>query len=238
VGLNNAGQLGDGTTTSRAAPVNVQGLTNVVQVAAGGLPGWAGHSVALKSDGTVWTWGDGKHGQLGQGSNTSNPVPTQVPGLTGIVQIAANGDNTYALKSDGTVYAWGDDGFDQIGNPSSANNQNTPLQVQNLSGVTAIAADGTAALAIKTDGTVWAWGDNNTGELGDGAACGKYCVTPVQAIGLTSTGSIAGGYVHSLAETIDGSVYAWGGNSAGQLGNGTLTPASEPTVVPNLTAEH
>ena len=237
-GLNNAGQLGNGSTASSDTPVTVQGLSDVVQVAAGGLPGWAGHSVALKSDGTVWTWGYGKHGQLGQGANASNPVPTQVPGLTGIVQIAANGDNTYALKSDGTVYAWGDDGFDQIGNPGAANNQNTPLQVQNLSDVVAITADGTAALAIKADGTVWAWGDNNTGELGDGAVCGKYCVTPVQAVGLTSTAEVAGGYVHSLAETIAGAVYAWGNNSSGQLGNGTLIAATEPTLVPNLTAEH
>ena len=237
-GLNNAGQLGNTTSSYSTTPVAVPGLSNVVQVAAGGLPGWAGHSVALKSNGTVWTWGYGKHGQLGQGSATSNPTPTQVSGLSGIVQIAANGDNTYALKSNGTVYAWGDDGYDQIGNTSSANNQVTPLQVQNLSGVSSIAADGTAALAIKTNGTVWAWGDNNTGELGDNAACGKYCVTPVQAIGLSTTGSIAGGYVHSLAETINGNVYGWGSNSYGQLGNGTTNVATEPTQVPNLTAEH
>lgn len=236
-GLNNAGQLGNGTVTSSATPVTVQHLSNVVQVAAGGLPGWAGHSVALKNDGTVWTWGYGKHGQLGLGSNSSNPVPTQVPGLTGIVQIAANGDNTYALKPDGTVYAWGDDGFGQIGNPGASNNQNTPLQAS-ISDVAAIAAGGTAGLAIKTDGTVWAWGDNNTGQLGDGAACGKTCTMPVEAIGLTSTGSIAGGYVHSLAETIDGSVYGWGSNSLGQLGNGTTTVAIEPTLVPGVTAEH
>lgn len=150
------------------------------------------------------------------------------------MQIAANGDNTYALKSDGTVYAWGDDGYGQIGNTSASNNQNTPLQ-SNISDVTAIAAGGTTAMAIKTDGTVRDWGDNNTGQLGDGAACGKTCVTPVQAIGLTGTGSIAGGYVHSLAETINGSVYGWGSNAEGQLGNGTTTVATEPTLTPAST---
>jgi alpha-tubulin suppressor-like RCC1 family protein len=236
-GLNNAGQLGNTTSAYSTTPVAVPGLSNMVQVAAGGLPGWAGHSVALKNNGTVWTWGYGKHGQLGLGSNTSNPTPTQVPGLTGIIAIAADGDNTYALKSNGTVYAWGDDGYGQIGNTSSANNQNTPLQ-SNISDVTAIAADGTAAFAIKTNGTVWAWGDNNTGQLGDNAACGKYCVTPVQAIGLTNTGSIAGGYVHSLAETINGNIYGWGSNSYGQLGNGTTTVATKPTLTPGITAEH
>ncbi len=81
-------------------------------------------------------------------------------------------------------------------------------------------------MAIKSDGTVWAWGNNNTGQLGEGAACGKTCATPVEAIGLTGAGSIAGGYVHSLAETISGSVWGWGDNSGGELGNGTTTVAT------------
>ncbi|MBO0730481.1 MAG: RCC1 repeat-containing protein, partial [Acidimicrobiaceae bacterium] len=182
-------------------------------------------------------WGYGKHGQLGQGSNSTNPVPTQVPGLTGIVQIAASGDNTYALKSDGTVYAWGDDGFNQIGNTGAANNQNTPLQV-NISGVTSIAAGNDHALAIKTDGTVWGWGDDNTLQLGDGGVCNKTCVTPVQALGLTSTVAIAGGNVHSLAETTDGTVWAWGDNSAGELGDGTTFVSIVPEPVTGVTAEH
>lgn len=236
-GLNNAGQLGDGTTVSSATPVAVPGLANVVQVAAGGVPKFAGQSAALKSDGTVWTWGYGKQGQLGLGSDSSTSVPAQVPGLTGIVQIAANGANTYALKSDGTVYAWGDDTYGQIGNAGAGQKQDTPLQA-NISGVESIAAGGTVALAIKTDGTVWAWGDNNTGQLGDGAVCGKTCTTPVQAIGLTSTGAIAGGYVHSLAETTDGTVWAWGDNSAGELGDGTAIPSAVPEAVAGVTAEH
>jgi alpha-tubulin suppressor-like RCC1 family protein len=85
---------------------------------------------------------------------------------------------------------------------------------------------------------VWAWGDNNTGQLGDGAACGKYCTTPVQAKGLTGAGWIAGGYVHSLAENTGGSVYGWGSNSYGQLGNGTTTVAITPTLVTGVTAVH
>jgi alpha-tubulin suppressor-like RCC1 family protein len=236
-GLNNAGQLGNNTMSISTTPVAVPGLTNVVQVAAGGLPGWAGHSVALRNDGTVWTWGYGKHGQLGRGANASNPIPTQVPNLTGIVQIAANGDNTYALKSDGTVYAWGDSLYGQIGNTSAAQNQNTPLQA-GITDVRAIAAASTNVMAIKNDGTVWDWGNNNTGQLGDGAACGKTCTTPVRAAGLTGTGSIAGGYVHCLAEVISGSVYGWGSNTAGQLGNGSTTVAVRPTLVTGVTAEH
>ncbi len=236
-GLNNAGQLGTTSASFFTTPVAVPGLTNVVQVAAGGLPGWAGHSAALKNDGTVWTWGYGKHGQLGLGVNGSITTPTKVAGLSDIVLVAANGDNTYALKSDGTVYAWGDGAYGQIGNVNAAQNQNTPLQ-SNISGVVAINAGGTFAIAIKADGTVWDWGDNNTGQLGDGAICGKYCTTPVQARSLTSGGWIAGGYVHSLAETTSGSVYGWGSNAWGQLGNGTTTVANTPTQVPGVTAVH
>jgi hypothetical protein len=137
----------------------------------------------------------------------------------------------------GTVYAWGDDGDQQIGNLAAGQNQTTPLQVS-ISGVVGIGAGGTFAMAIKTDGTVWDWGDNNTGQLGDGAICWKTCPTPVQATGLTNTGWITGGYVHSLAETTDGSVYGWGSNSNGQLGNGTTTAAITPTLVTGVIAKH
>lgn len=106
-GLNNAGQLGDGTVSNRATPVAVKGWSGVNQVAAGGLPGYAGQSAALRSDGTVWVWGYGKSGQLGLGVNASMGTPTQVPGLSGVVQIAASGDDTYALNTDGSVWAWG-----------------------------------------------------------------------------------------------------------------------------------
>jgi alpha-tubulin suppressor-like RCC1 family protein len=106
------------------------------------------------------------------------------------------------------------------------------------SNITQIAAGNYHVLALNADGTVWVWGDNNTGQLGDGAACGKTCVTPVQAVGLAGTAEIAGGYVHSLAETTDGTVWAWGGNSAGELGDGSTIPAAEPEPVTGVTAEH
>jgi RHS repeat-associated protein len=234
-GNNSAGELGDGTATNRTTPVAVRGVSGVTQIAAGGLPGWAGHSVALKGDGTVWTWGYGKHGQLGIGSTSSTSTPTRVSGLTGITAIAASGDNTYALKSDGTVWAWGDDGYGQLGNTGVKGSLSTvPVQVS-ISGVSAIAAGGTHALAIKADGTVWAWGNDNTGQLGDGGACGKTCTTPVKITGLSNVATVAAGYVHSLAALGDGSVRAWGRNAEGELGDGTTIVRSTPVATTGLT---
>jgi RHS repeat-associated protein len=232
-GLNGAGELGDGTVTNRTTPVAVQGLSGAVAIAAGGLPGWAGHSAALKSDGTVWTWGYNKHGQLGLGTTTSTTTPQKVAGLTGVVAITASGDNTYALKSDGTVWAWGDNGYGQLGNTSVKGSQSTsPVQVS-ISGVAAIAAGGTHALALKSDGTVWAWGNNNTGQLGDGGACGKTCTAPVKVV-LSNVTVLAAGYVHSLAALADGTVRAWGRNAEGELGDGTTTVRATPVTTTGL----
>jgi RHS repeat-associated protein len=234
-GYNGSGELGDGTFTNRSTPVTVQGLSGVTAIAGGGLPGWAGHSVALKNDGTVWTWGYGKHGELGNGSTSSLASAARVPGLSGVAAIAASGDNTYALKNDGTVWAWGDDGYGQLGNTGVKGSlSSTPVQVA-ISGVASIAAGGTHALAIKTDGTVWAWGNNNTGQLGDGGACGKTCTTPVRVTGLTGATQVAGGYVHSLASISDGTVKGWGRNAEGEVGDGTTVVRATPTTTSGLT---
>ena len=233
-GRNDAGQLGNGTVANSSTPVAVGGLTGVTQIAAGGTPDNTGHSVALKSDGTVWTWGYGNQGQLGLGNTNSVSVPTQVPGLTGVTQVVASGANTYALKSDGTVWAWGDNSYDQIGNKSAALAQTTPLQV-NISSAKYIGAGQTAAFAIKTDGTTWGWGDNDTGQLGDGGHCGKVCQNPVQVQNFTGAIAVAGGYNHTLAVKSDGTVWAWGHNSDGELGDGNTKKSASPAHVSGLT---
>jgi len=226
-GQNDAGQLGNGITTNSSVPVAVSGLSGVTAVAGGGLPGAPGHSLALKSDGTVWAWGYGKYGQLGNGSTADALTPVQVSGLSGITAIAANGNNSYALKPDGTVWAWGDNSSGQLGNGSSAKTSVTPVQVS-ISGATSIAAGGAFAFAVKGDGTAWAWGNDSGWQLGDGGACGKGCRTPVQITGLSGIAAMSGGYTHGLAITNAGNVYGWGQNGSGQLGNGSTSPASRP----------
>ncbi|MEO5368135.1 MAG: Ig-like domain-containing protein, partial [Magnetococcus sp. WYHC-3] len=229
-GYNGYGQLGDGTTTTRLTPVQVSGLTGVVAVDAGST-----HTVALKSNGTVWTWGANTSGQLGDGTTINRPTPVQVSGLTGVTAIAAGNIRTFALKSDGTVWAWGYNYSGDIGDGGAPGNRLTPVQVSGLTGVTAIAAGSYHSLALKSDGSVWAWSLNNCGQLGDGTTTQR--TTPVQVSGLTNgVTAIAAGLYHSLALKSDGSVRAWGYNGYGQLGDGTTINRLTSVQVSGLTS--
>ena len=142
--------------------MQVAGISSVVALATG-----FDHSTALKSDGTVWAWGNNESGQLGNGTRTSSSVPQQVSSLSGVTAIAAAWGYNLALKSDGTVWAWGANYAGQLGN-GSVIDSSTPVRVQGLTGAAAISAGDTHGLAVKSDGTVWAWGRNDSGNLGDG----------------------------------------------------------------------
>ncbi len=178
--------------------------------------GW--HTLGLKSDGTVWAWGNNGSGRLGDGTTTDRHTPVQVNGLSGVTAIAGGWHYTIAMKSDGTVWAWGYNDYGQLGDGTTTE-RHTPVQVSGLSGVVAIAGAQLHSLALKSDGTVWAWGENSAGQLGDGTTTSRY--TPVQVSGLSGVVAIAGGTSYSLALKSDGTVWAWGYNGNGQLGNGT-----------------
>ena len=217
---------GDGTTTDRYLPVQVIGLSGVTEIAAGGH-----HSLALKSDGTVWAWGNNLSGQLGIGSTTDSPVPVQISEFSGVTAIIGGGFHSLALKSDGSVWAWGYNNYGELGDGTSTNRY-TPVQVPGLTGIQSIAAGGHHSLAVKNDGTVWAWGNNGNGRLGDGTTIDRN--SPVQVNGLTNVISIAAGGCHSLALKSDGTVWSWGYNNYGQLGDGTNTDRSSPVEVNGL----
>ncbi|GFO65017.1 RCC1 domain-containing protein [Geomonas paludis] len=168
-GNNDSGQLGDSSIIRRLSPVQVGSLSGVVTVAAA-----QGHSVALKSDGTVWTWGLGSSGQLGTGSTATSKTPVKIPTLSGVVAVATGDYHTLALKSDGTVWVWGYSFSGTLGDGTTVTQRNTPVQVTGLSGVVRIAAGGSHSYAVKSDGTVWGWGDNTRGSLGDGAGERRY----------------------------------------------------------------
>ena len=192
-GDNQYGQLGDGTNTHRYTPVQVSGLTSVAAIDSSDA-----HSLALKSDGTVWSWGDNQYGQLGNGTTTDSNIPLKVVNLTGVVAISAGCNHSLALKSNGTVWAWGRNDSDQLGYSSSPPQQGYPRQVISLSDAVAIAGGTRHSLAVKSDGTVQTWGDNQYGQLGDGTIHTNRS-TPVQVYGLTGVVAVAGGFAHSLA---------------------------------------
>src|SRR5689334_2116718 len=181
-GLNNAGQLGDGTTTSRPRFVDVRAGTSVVQVAAG----WAlqfGHGLEARSDGTAWAWGGNGFGELGDGTTDSRLSPVQVTGLTGVTQVAGGCIHSLALRSDGTVWAWGGNRFGELGRGTVTDHEVTPAPVAGLAGVVKIAAGCEYSLAVRSDGTVWAWGANPVGELGTGGTASS--AVPVQVTGVS-----------------------------------------------------
>jgi len=260
-GYNYYGQLGDNTTTDRHTPIEVLGVggngylgdgTNGGPISA--ISAGYGCSLALKSDGTrVYAWGRNTSGQLGDNTTTNRYTPIEVLGIGGtgylgdgtnggpISAIAVGSSYSLALKSDGTrVYAWGDNEYGQLGD-NTTTDRHTPIEVLGIGGtgylgdgtnggpISAIAGGLYYSLALKSDGTrVYAWGDNEYGKLGDNTMTERHIpievkktiISQTDLIYLNDISQIVSGGNHSLALKSDGTrVYAWGGNSYGQLGD-------------------
>lgn len=192
------GRLGNGTDDDGSTvPVRVSGLTGVTAIAGGSEGGYA-----VRTDGTAWAWGGNGAGELGDGQSCvpNEPcvalTPVQVSGLTGVTAIAGEWENGYALRADGTVWAWGTNAYGQLGtgqdcgpNPCVSR---VPVRVSTITGATRIAAHGYGAYALRSDGTVLAWGANWDGTLGNGSFDG-YSVVPVQVQGLPAASVVSGG---------------------------------------------
>lgn len=206
-----------------------------VALAEGGFPPSSSLSRATTSTATVQAWGDNSAGELGNATLAASTTPVATTGLGAVSAVAAGGRHDLAVLSDGTVEAWGDDTFGQLGNGvASANGSaETPAPVEGLTGVVAVAAGNEHSLALLSNGTVMAWGDNNDGQLGDGTT--RDSAVPVLVNGLTGVKAISAGGLFSLALLQNGTVMAWGYNDSGQLGDGSQVNSDVPVAVSSLT---
>ncbi len=242
-GHNENGQLGDGSFTDSSVPVPVKGLpSGVISIASAGH----GANCALTKAGSVWCWGTGTNGQLGNGGRNNSNVPVQVldtagtTPLGGIVEISAGQDHMCAVTNTGAALCWGDNSFSKLGAPQiTGSNALTPAQVSGLtSGVASISPGSNYTCAVTTSGGALCWGD--TGPLG---ANGNTSPTPINVLNtagsgpLTGVATLAAGYDHACALTTEGTALCWGNDSAGQIGNGTEGPPFNlPTQVLNSAA--
>lgn len=226
-GENSTGQLGDGTMETRSTPVKVAGFSEGDRIDA--IAAGYRYSLALKSDGTLWAWGENTKGQLGDNTLVDRPMPVQVDGLNGIITMGAGHQHTAVLTGSGEVWTWGDNSKGQLGNGSSAGGRKAPGMIESLTGIIAIAAGDFHTIALKNDGTVWAWGSNLKGQLGDGT--NKQRATPVKVKKLRGIVAVKAGVNHSLALGDDGKVYTFGENSDGQLGDGSRINRNVPVLI-------
>jgi alpha-tubulin suppressor-like RCC1 family protein len=225
-GGNDAGQLGMQVAGAAVAtPRTIPGLTRVVAVAAG-----SSHSLALRDDGTVLSWGDNSSGQLGLGDTASRLQPVPIPALSDVQAISAGGFQSFAIRRDGAVLAWGNNLDGQLG-VGGTSPRPIPTPIASVMGnrrVTQIAAGQFHTLARASDGTVWGWGSSSHGQVGAGFGATD---RPTQVDGLTTAVAVAAGAAHSMARLGDGTVRTWGKASDGRLGNGT-DGSSQSTFVP------
>ncbi len=218
-GYNNNGQVGNGGNSNQSAPVQIGTESDWVLCAAG-----SNHSFALKADGRLYAWGTNGSGELGIGSLTNQTAPVQIPGIW--TTITAASYNGFGIKADGTLWGWGLDHQGQLGN-GGAGAVNAPVQIGSDNDWTALYATAVyTIMASKADGSIWAWGNKEHSQFGLNSNTPVINPSPLQ---IASPGSVltwasmdAGGG-HVLAVKSDGTLWAWGGNASGELGDNTLT---------------
>ena len=217
-GLNNYGQLGNGSTTQSTIPFTVTGISTAMALGAGNS-----HSCALSFDGSIECWGLNASGQLGNGSTTDSLVPVTVSGISTALNLTVGNDHSCARLDNGTVQCWGQNDSGQLGDGTTAQ-ADTPVTVSGITTAIGVAAGASHSCALLSTGGVECWGLNSNGQLGNGSS--TQSTTPVGVSGIPTNATppvvaiaIAAGGAHSCALLSDGSVECWGLNDHGQLGN-------------------
>lgn len=217
------GKLGLGPNLNLVTtPTQVGTDTNWTQVAAGNNT-----SFAIKSDGTLWGWGNNEQGQIGDGTYENRNVPTQIGSATNWVKVKSGTNHTLGLKSNTVLFAWGSDNTGQLGIGASNNFSPTPIEIG--SDFIDISCGINASIGIKSNGTLWSWGANSYGQLGLGTNTTQQ--VPTQVGTETTWSKIDAGTEHMLALKTDNTLWAWGRNHRGQVGNNSFTSVLSPIQI-------
>ena len=222
-GANDAGQLGDGSTTRRAGAAALASGVSFRALGAG-----AAHACAVATDGAVYCWGDNEHGQLGDGTTAPRTTPARVRGVQGVRAVVAGAAHSCALLESGAVMCWGENDQGQLGD-GTRTDRSVAVRAASGAAFAAIAAGWEHSCALATTGQAFCWGRNDSGQLGDGRTAARARPAPVS--GSLTFERIAAGGAHSCALTSAGDAWCWGRNDGGQLGDGSNTTRSSPVKV-------
>jgi len=228
-GSNSAGSLGLGNTTNYSSPKQIGSLTNWSKISGG-----YGFLIAIKKDGTLWSWGYNGYGMLGLGNATNYSSPKQVGVLTNWSYANSSVSNSVsAVKTDGTLWGWGDNTYGQTGT-NNTTRYSSPVQIGALTNWS-YTTGGMTVLAIKTNGQLWSWGRNDAGQTGLGNTTNYASPKQVGALTNWSNNITSSIRQSSIAVKTDGTLWTWGKNQAGQLGQSNTTYLSSPKQVGALT---
>ena len=225
-GYNALGQLGNNSTTTQSSPVQIGALSTWTSVSCGY------YAMAIQTPGTLWAWGFNPYGNLGNNTTTNYSSPIQIGALSTWTQVSAGTVyNTLAIQTPGSLWAWGYNNYGQLGQGNTTN-YSSPVQIGTLNTWSLFASGSSHSVAIQSNGTLWSWGNNSFGQLGLNTSTLTSVLSPVQVGALSTWTQVRGSNLnYTLALQNNGTLWGWGNNTYGVLGNNTTTNYSSPVQI-------